>query len=76
VRFWSSLLLPDESFNSTDEPGTIAAVERDRIVVTTGSGWLAITELQPDGRPAMTAADFINGYQVRSGARFGPIPGT
>jgi methionyl-tRNA formyltransferase len=50
--------------------GTILRVERDRIVVATGEGALAILEIQPPGKRPMTATDFLRGHPVRPGQRF------
>ncbi len=43
-------------------PGEIANIEDDRIIVNTGDGTIALLELQPEGRPKMTAAEFARGY--------------
>jgi hypothetical protein len=40
-----------------------------------GSGsegtWLRLEELQPANRKRMSAADFLNGFHIQSGDRFG-----
>ncbi len=43
-------------------PGTIVACSAEGIDVACGEGLLRITELQPPGKQAMTAAAFLNGY--------------
>ncbi len=45
-----------------DAPGTIVARSVEGIDVACGEGLLRITELQPPGKQAMTAAAFLNGY--------------
>lgn len=54
-------------------PGTVCAATREGLLVATGSGGLLITEVQPEGRAAMPARDFANGYRVAVGARFEPL---
>jgi methionyl-tRNA formyltransferase len=51
-------------------PGTVLSVDNKRFVVQTGSGPLEIDRLQPEGKRAMTAAEFLVGYPVRPGDRF------
>ena len=52
-------------------PGTVVDVSSDGIDVATGhSGRIAIEQLQPEGRRAMSTRDFLPGHQIRPGARF------
>ena len=58
------------------EPGTVLAAEPapepGRIVVACGGGTaLAITRLVPEGKRAMTAAEFLRGSPLRTGTRLG-----
>ncbi|AXH98656.1 methionyl-tRNA formyltransferase [Sporosarcina sp. PTS2304] len=46
---------------SEAKPGQIIALEKDRIIVQTGNGAFAITDLQPAGKKRMTATVFLNG---------------
>jgi methionyl-tRNA formyltransferase len=56
---------------SIDVPGTIVAAAADRFhVVCGGSTTLAILEIQPEGRRAMTAREFLAGHRVHPGDRF------
>jgi len=60
---------------NTHAPGDVVDVTRDAIVVATGQGTLAITELQSEGRRPMPARDFLAGHPLQPGARFGsPSP--
>lgn len=52
------------------EPGVIAVAADGRLLVGTGDRCLALTQLQPEGRRPMTAADFLAGYRVTPGMRF------
>ena len=46
-------------------PGTIVSLENQVISVQTKNGLLKIIEIQPENHKKMSAADFINGYQVK-----------
>ena len=41
-------------------PGAVR-IEGDALLVACGSGWIAVIELQPEGRKRMKAADFLRG---------------
>jgi methionyl-tRNA formyltransferase len=57
------------------EPGVVVAASGDGVDVATGAGVLRIEELVPDARRPMAARDFINGYRISAGERFGPSGG-
>lgn len=57
----------DESLSSA--PGTIH-VEAGEVQVSCGSGRLILKLVQPEGRKAVDAASFANGFQLAAGARF------
>ena len=52
---------------SNQRPGTITAVEKDRVRVACGEGEVALIEVQPENKKRMTAAEFINGFQPKIG---------
>jgi methionyl-tRNA formyltransferase len=70
------LLLIESHLGSSDTlgaiGGTILDTSRSGILVATGHGTVALTRVQPEGRAAMAAADFANGYRVAAGMRFDP----
>ena len=71
--------LAEEGQADSAEPaaGDVVAVERDRLLVQTGDGVLAISRVRPEGRRAMPAADWLRGAGVAQGDRFGgPEPAT
>jgi methionyl-tRNA formyltransferase len=45
----------------------------DDLVVATGAGALSIHELQPAGKRMLSAAEFLRGYPVQPGDRFGDM---
>ncbi|WP_166238110.1 methionyl-tRNA formyltransferase [Paenibacillus turpanensis] len=54
------------------KPGTVLDTSGECIVVAAGEGSaLLITELQPAGKKAMSAADFVRGGQIQKGTVFG-----
>lgn len=50
-------------------PGEILAADSRGIFVQTGAGALCITALQPEGKKAMAAADWLRGAKVQPGDR-------
>lgn len=60
-----------EAARHTVTEGTIVEARGDRIVVAAGAGTsLALLEVRPEGRRAMTAREFLSGHRVEPGARF------
>jgi methionyl-tRNA formyltransferase len=51
-------------------PGTIVRVERDRVVVATGEGALAVLEIQAPGKRVMPMGDFLRGRALQVNERF------
>ncbi len=54
---WESLL-----------PGVIALSDKDRLMVRTGDGILAVEEIQQEGRKRMKTGEFLRGFKVERGA--------
>jgi methionyl-tRNA formyltransferase len=55
---------------SVTSPGTILRATSDAIHVATGDGALAILDVQPEGRRAMRAHDFLLGHRLATGETF------
>lgn len=53
-------------------PGEVLEAYQDRLLVATGAGALRIESIQPAGKKAIAAEDFLRGYPVQSGEFFGP----
>jgi len=51
-------------------PGTILRVTSEAIHVATGDGELAMRDVQPEGRRAMRAHDFLLGHRLAAGETF------
>ena len=62
-----------EESSTVGEPGTILCgpEDSDTIKVATGSGILAVQTIQPEGKKAMDAAGFFNGYVGKQAAYWG-----
>jgi methionyl-tRNA formyltransferase len=52
-------------------PGTILVADRSGLTVASGAGALRLTEVQPEGRRRMPAADFLAGHPLLVGSKLG-----
>ncbi|MCA1926195.1 MAG: methionyl-tRNA formyltransferase [Thiobacillus sp.] len=68
LKLWSARPAGPDSPRA--EPGTVLAVG-DELVVATGEGGLAVSELQPAGGRRMAAAAFCAGHMPAAGVRLG-----
>lgn len=57
--------------SNSSQPGTVVGMGEYGIEVATGSGTITITELQPAGKKAMDAAQWIRGGQLSVGTQLG-----
>ena len=54
------------------EVGTVIEADGKRgLIVGTGEGVLALDEVQPAGKKRMSGADFVRGYRIEVGEKFG-----
>jgi len=53
-----------------EDAGMIVTATRNELIVSTGSGKIAILELQPSGKPVMPVRSFLQGRTLREGMRF------
>ena len=53
------------------EPGMVLEAKGDRLAIATGQQALVIDAIQPAGKRVLSAAEFLRGYPVRPGERFG-----
>ena len=68
LKLWGSEVLAEDT---NKEAGTIIRVENERLVVATGDGVIALTNVQPEGKKRMAAGDFARGYQITVGEILG-----
>lgn len=71
TRVHSSAVSAADSKGRHADPGIIIDVKKESLFVQTGEGLLEILEVQPESKSRMKAADFVSGFQVQKGARFG-----
>jgi methionyl-tRNA formyltransferase len=55
------------------EPGIVQRSQNDELVIATGTGGLALESIQPAGKRMLSTAEFLRGYAVQPGERFGPV---
>jgi len=53
------------------EPGEVIVSDGQQLIVATLEGALSITAIAPAGKRHMSAAEFLRGYRVKEGDRFG-----
>ena len=53
------------------QPGVVLPDESGGLLVATGSGALRLLSIQPAGKKALSAGEFLRGYQIAPGARLG-----
>ena len=63
-------LLKAEAREASGPPGVILAIEDTSVVVGTGGGAVALSDVQPAGKRRMTGAEFARGQRLRVGARY------
>lgn len=71
VKIWRTVPLPAPADGRSLEPGQVAAVDDEGIIVQTGGGMLKVLEVQPENGRRISAAAFVNGYRLAVGDRFG-----
>ena len=71
MRVYRTQLVEDSGHTGANEPGIIAEVTPSTVVVGTKSGLVALTEVQQEGRKRMGIAEFLRGYPLKVGDRFG-----
>jgi methionyl-tRNA formyltransferase len=57
-------------------PGTVLEASGGRLLLATGAGIAALSSVQPAGKRVMEIHEFLLGYRVARGDRFGPEPQT
>ncbi len=67
MKIWQCDVLPDEEGASKGTCGEILEVTKKAMIVKTGDGRLALTEIQLAGKARMDAGAFLRGYKVEPG---------
>lgn len=66
VEIWTSAIAEGKG-----EPGIVVFLNEQGIGVSAGEGVLLIKELQVEGKKRIPAVDFIHGYRINEGLKFG-----
>lgn len=64
LKIWKAEIVSEEQKAA---PGCIVAVTKDTMEIQTGTGILALKEVQLEGKKRMTTDAFLRGYQVEEG---------
>lgn len=68
LKIWETEVLGEKE---SGEAGSIAAVTKTSVIVNTGAGKLALTNVQLEGKKRMEVKDFLLGYKVEAGEKLG-----
>lgn len=68
LKLFFSRVVPS---SASAKPGQVIGISSRGPVVQCGQDALEVTEVQPAGKRRMSGNDFVNGYKIRAGARFG-----
>lgn len=71
IRVYRTERVEDSRSLSEQDPGVIAEVSQTKLVVGTKGGLIALAEVQQEGRKRMGIAEFLRGYPLKVGDRFG-----
>lgn len=71
VRIYGTERVDDYGLVHACEPGVVADTTATKVLVGTKTGLLGLTEVQQEGRKRMAIAEFIRGYPLKAGDRFG-----
>lgn len=63
-------LKPEKTFAADLPPGTIVRADEQGLLVCCGEGAVQILGVQPAGKRALSAEEFLRGYRLKTGDRF------
>ena len=68
IKFFRPNLVPESEFS---QPGAVVRADPEQgLVISTSSGGVSVSEVQPAGRQRMSTLDWINGRGVKLGQHF------
>ena len=70
----ASTIEPDLNPEAPAAAGTVIEATGDSLIVATGSGAIALTQIQAEGKRPMTAREFLAGHALAAGDTFSPLP--
>jgi methionyl-tRNA formyltransferase len=71
IRIYRTELVEGSVQPAEHEPGVISEVSPTKVVVGTKAGLVALAEVQQEGRNRMGIAEFLRGYPLKAGQKFG-----
>jgi methionyl-tRNA formyltransferase len=71
IRIYRTERVEDSRISLEQEPGVIAEAGQSELVVAAKGGLIALAEVQQEGRKRMGIAEFLRGYPLKVGDRFG-----
>ncbi|GFR37798.1 methionyl-tRNA formyltransferase [Insulibacter thermoxylanivorax] len=71
MKVWACKVLDASTKHTSHAPGTVLALKPEGIDVSCGSGVVRLTMVQPAGKKAMAAADFVRGGKMKEGTVLG-----
>lgn len=72
LKIWRANTLQGQP-DQKAEPGQAVQVTKHSLEIQTGDGILSVKELQPEGKKRMGVDEFLRGYPVETGERFGRV---
>lgn len=63
--------LPVDHPEGDHDPGDVVIAGRAGLVVACGEGFVSLIQVQPEGKRAMDARSFVNGFRVEAGEKWG-----
>ncbi|MBW7474163.1 methionyl-tRNA formyltransferase [Paenibacillus oenotherae] len=70
-KIWACKVIDRKAEAAAIKPGTVIEAAGEGILVGTGDGLLLLTTIQPAGKKAMPAAEFLKGAKLPAGTQFG-----
>jgi methionyl-tRNA formyltransferase len=71
IRVYRTERVEESGQSGEHEPGIVSEVTPTKVVVGTKAGQIAVAEVQQEGRKRMGIAEFLRGYPLKVGDRFG-----
>jgi methionyl-tRNA formyltransferase len=67
LKILKTMFIEDPMASKLDSPGGILEANGDILTIACGKDKIRIIEIQPAGRKAISAKDFLNGYRLKPG---------
>jgi len=71
IRVYRTERVEDDRIHPGEEPGVVVDAGGSRLLIGTRAGLVALAELQQEGRKRMGIAEFLRGFPLKVGDKFG-----